>query len=93
MIKFNDRFEFEQDAYQWILHEWYDGEDKDGNPKRQKRTTYHYNLVQMCNRIIDRSTGGCESIHELKKMFKECSLRTRDEMIENGVCNERNTEC
>jgi hypothetical protein len=58
MIRFfNDRFEFERDKYQWILHEYYEGKDKDGNPKVQRRTTFHGKLEQVIDNIVDRSCG------------------------------------
>ena len=40
MIKVNDDFEIRTDPYNWILDEWFDGQDKEGKPKRQKRTTW-----------------------------------------------------
>jgi len=69
MIKFNDKFSFEKDQYCWHLHEYYMGKDKDKNPKRQKKTTYHATLEQVCNTIIDRSCGDCGSLGEIKELL------------------------
>ncbi len=71
MIKFNDRFEFERDKYCWHLHDWRDGVDKDGAPKRQKDTTYHPTIQQICRTIMDRSLGGCESLTEMISLLDD----------------------
>ena len=70
MIKINDRFSIERDQYNWLLHEWRDGQDKDGNPKKQKSTTYHATIQQVFNAVLDRSAGRCESIEELRDLLK-----------------------
>jgi len=58
MIKVNPRFEFERDTYGWKLHDWSDGVNpKTREPTRTKRTTYHPNLEQVCNAVIDREAG------------------------------------
>ena len=69
MIKLNDRFSFEQDPYQWLLHEVVAGKDKAGNPKPKTKTTYHKNLKQVAAEIIDRTSGDCSSMDELIANF------------------------
>lgn len=69
MIKINEDFEFERDNHGWQLHQWRDGKSKDGSPKRQKKTTYHSNIDQVCAAFIDRSAGDCSSIEELRGML------------------------
>tara|TARA_R110000765_G_scaffold415652_1_gene516904 strand:- start:37 stop:306 length:270 start_codon:yes stop_codon:yes gene_type:complete len=69
MIKFNDDFSFERDQYCWHLIESFDGKDKDGNDKRQHRTTYHASIVQICGVIIDRSCGKCQSLEEVLSLL------------------------
>ncbi len=71
MIKISEDFECEEDRYQWILHEWYDGKDKDGKPVRQRRTTYPGSLYQCINAVISKKAGKCESLEELKTMLKK----------------------
>jgi len=73
MIKFNNDFEFERDKYQWILHHWVDGKDKDGNPKRSRRTTYHGTLSQLCDVIMERTCGRCESLAEIVTLLNHAS--------------------
>lgn len=64
MITINDRFEFERGDQCWNLHEWRDGVNpKTKEPTRNKTTTYHSKLEQICNAVIDRSAGGMDSIH------------------------------
>ncbi len=74
MIKFNDKFEFEKDQYCWHLHEFYIGKDKNKNPKRQRKTTFHATLEQVCNAIIDRSCGECCCLEDLKRMLKNTQI-------------------
>ena len=69
MIKLSERFSFEQDPYQWLLHETVAGKDKDGNPKPRRKTTYHKNLKQIAGEIIDRTSGDCSSMDELIANF------------------------
>lgn len=72
MIKLSDDFECENDERhgQWILHEHYDGTDKDGKPKRQSRTLYYGSFYQICNVIIDRKVAKCESLEEIQSMLR-----------------------
>ena len=60
MIKISEDFECEEETYQWVLHQWVDGKDKDDNPKRQKRTTYHSSLSQICDVVVNRQAGMCD---------------------------------
>jgi hypothetical protein len=69
-IKFNDRFSFFRDSYCWNLQETYTGTDKSGKPKPQTKVTYHPNLWQVCQVIIDRSVGDCESLEEIKELLQ-----------------------
>jgi hypothetical protein len=71
MIKFNEQFSFEKDRYSWQLHEWKDGKDKNDKPIRSKKTTYHTTLTQVCDVIVDRSCGACESLDEIKNLIKD----------------------
>jgi len=69
-MKIDDRFEVERDTYCWMLHDWRDGKDRDGNPKRMKRTTYHRDLVQVSEVILDRTAGECRALSELPTLLK-----------------------
>lgn len=69
MIKVNDRFSFERDQYCWHLHEFRDGTDKKGNPKKSKKTSYYANLSQISKAIIDRTAGGFNSLEEIKELL------------------------
>jgi len=81
MIKVNDRFEFEKDTYGWKLHDWSDGVNpKTKEPTRTKRTTYHPNVIQVCNAVIDREAGG-EGISDLDYVLMAIT-NARDELLE-----------
>jgi len=80
MIKLNERFSFEQDKYQWLLHEVFDGKDRDGNYKARTGTTYHPNLKQVAAKIIDRTSGDCNSMEELIAGFDNAVLSMTAEL-------------
>lgn len=69
-MKIDETFEVERDTYCWMLHEWRDGKDRNGNPKRTKRTTYHRDLVQVSDVILDRTAGECTVLSELPALLK-----------------------
>lgn len=74
MIEFCDgAFTAERDKYQWVLTEWYDGKDKDGNHKRQSRETYYANLHQVCGVIIDKMAGHSESVEDLRELLENAT--------------------
>lgn len=70
MIKINEQFSLNSDMHCWHLHESYEGVDKNGNIKMHKRITYHPNLKQVTNAIIEKSVKRCESIEEIKELLK-----------------------
>jgi hypothetical protein len=86
IIEVNERFNFEKDTHGWMLHDWKMGQDKAGNPKRHKRTTYHANLKQICKTIIDRSCGECLSMKEIAGLLAnaETILTRRVEELQRG---------
>ena len=67
MIKINEKFSLEKDAYGWKLHEFRNGKDKDGNQKVKSSVTFHANINQVCNRLVDRTLGECETILEFER--------------------------
>ena len=70
MIKYNDRFEFEKDKYQWILTEFVDSKDrKTGETKKKAEKSFHGTLRQVMSAICDREAGECESLSELRLML------------------------
>lgn len=70
-MKIDERFEVERDTYCWMLHDWRDGKGKDGNPKRTKRTTYHRDLLQVHEVILNRTAGECQVLADLPRLLKE----------------------
>lgn len=69
MIVLNRNFSFEKDTYGWQLHQWRDGVNKSNEPTRYKTTTYHANLEQVIDAIINWSAGRCNTVDELKTLL------------------------
>jgi len=92
MIKVNDRFEFEKDTYGWKLHDWSDGVNpKTKEPTRTKRTTYHPNVIQVCNAVIDREAG--KEIAADLNMVKMFITNARGELLEAiNTLSQENTD-
>lgn len=63
------KYEYEADTFGWRLHEWRDTTDKEGEPKRTKRTTYHGNLLQVFDTILDRECGNCTDVEVLRALL------------------------
>ena len=63
-----------RDPYCWVLHDHYMGEDKQGNPKRQLRITYHANFEQIAYTILNRMAGDCETLEEMITLYKSAEL-------------------
>ena len=60
-MKIGPDFEITRDKYQWIVTHWEPGKDRDGNPKRQPRQSYHATLLQACQRVLDALSGEAAS--------------------------------
>lgn len=58
-MKISEDYEVSRDKYQWILTEWYDGKNKDGDLKRKSRQTYHGSLRQVASQIVDSVDIDC----------------------------------
>lgn len=56
-MKIGPDYEITTDPYNWIVTEWVAGTDKDGNPKRQAKRSYHASLHQACERVLGRIAG------------------------------------
>jgi hypothetical protein len=71
MIKINERFSMRRDNLQWIVTETYDGFDrKTKEPKKQTHDTFHANLKQVCDFVLDKMAGDCKDMQELKELFE-----------------------
>lgn len=69
-MKIDDRFELERDTYCWMLHDWRDGKTREGKPTRTKRTTYHRDLIQVHETILNRTAGECTALAEIVAAMK-----------------------
>jgi hypothetical protein len=70
LIVLNEDYSFERDEYCWHLHSWYTGKDAaTGKPKRHKKTTYHTNLHQVAQAIIERESKFAKDMKELIALY------------------------
>ena len=67
MIKINDDFSFEWDVYSWKLIEMVDGVDKNKNPKKQERYTWHPSILTLCHYVLNRSLVDSVSLEDIKE--------------------------
>jgi len=75
MIKYNDRFEFERDKWQWILTENVIGQDKNGNDKLKQKKSFYGTLRQVMNAICDKQAGECGSVAEIIELLSDKESR------------------
>ena len=71
MVKFNDRFSAERDSYGWTLTEKKAGKNKDGEHVIRENETYYTSFEGVCNAVIDRAIGVCESLPEVLAALKD----------------------
>ncbi|MCK5307013.1 MAG: hypothetical protein KAJ73_00240 [Zetaproteobacteria bacterium] len=58
----------------WRLHWLKQGKEADsGKPKAQMATTFHANIVQISNAVLDRLGGDCTTVEEILKLYGEAS--------------------
>lgn len=73
MLKISDKFSAERDVHGWKLYQKIDAKDKHGNPKDRIHTTYHPNMMRVCDAVVDREAGLCSDLSELKTMLSTTS--------------------
>lgn len=75
MIKINSNFTINKDSHQWILTEIrtqiMEKGKYTGQEKEVIRETYHSTIDQIANTIIERSDRDCESLEELKELYRD----------------------
>ena len=71
MIKINDRFSIDSDSLNWILIEYSDGKDKDGNETITNKKTYHADIKQIAYNILNKSTRDCDSLIDIIDIFDD----------------------
>ena len=55
----SESYSISRDRVQWILTEHYKGKDKDKNEVIRTRNTYHSNLKQIANYLVDSNEAHC----------------------------------
>lgn len=73
MINLTEDFTCIRDANGWQLNSYYNGLDKDKNPKRSFNKSYYANLEQVLKAVIDIEAGKCESIEGLLALLREAN--------------------
>lgn len=68
MIKINKQFSIEKDPQCWNLHETKEG-------KMVTKTTYHGNIPQVAETILERVGGNCQSVEDLKDLYENAVER------------------
>jgi hypothetical protein len=71
MINLKKDFECMRDANGWQLNHYYNGFDKNKNPKRSFNKSYYANFGQVIRAVIDIEAGKCESMEELLSLLKK----------------------
>lgn len=70
IIIINDDYEMEKDNYQWILYKIKEGVHKDtGEPTKSRKASYHGNLTQVADYILDANCGECETLEEIRDLL------------------------
>jgi len=65
-----DNFEVTYTGRGWTLREKYQSKNKDGETVEKFDDTYHASLSQVCDSIIEKKSGLCESLSELQDMLR-----------------------
>lgn len=73
MINLKKDFECIRDANGWQLNSYYNGFDKNKNPKRSFNKSYYANFGQVIRAVIDIEAGKCESMEELLSLLKKAN--------------------
>lgn len=78
-MRVNDDFEFERDGTSWTLKQYGDRTNRETQQVTRGviRTTYHANLSQVCDAIIDRSAGTADTlsgiVSAIERAGRECA--------------------
>ncbi len=79
MIRISDDFSAAARApYGWELYQYKDKIDPQGNPGRKQVTTYHADLGQVLDAVIERSAGACADAQELRDLLTNARTIVRD---------------
>lgn len=82
MITINDNFHITTDRYNWIVNE--KKGYKAGASEPRFKQTFHGNLHQAIDHIIDTQAKDCESLEEVKEMLKRTVNQIEMKLTEKG---------
>ena len=82
-IKISNRFSIEKDPHCWVLYE----KKKSKNRKTNKeaivtKSTYHGNIKQIIEVILDREAEDCKSLEEIIDLFENAVERLTEAIQE-----------
>lgn len=85
--KISENYSLSKDRVQWILAEHYNAKDKDGNDVIKTRDTYHSNLQQVANHMVDNNEHHCldsyiEKADQIKNDIAACISVVEKEVAE-----------
>lgn len=95
MITLDNEFAISPNSHGgWELHRSIQTTDKQGNPKASVKTTFHANLEQVFDHVLEMRAGACQSVQELKTlltgtqqwlvdMVSEVNYKAREALLEN----------
>ena len=79
MIKLDENYTIDSDAYNWILRyeRTYLGKDKEGKPKEQTaiEESYHASFKQCILKYIDEASKECDSLNAILDKLSEIEIK------------------
>ena len=80
------RYEIGRDSHNLILIEWVNGKDKDGNFKRQKKTSFYPTMRSILLEISEREMKRCNTIDSLICKIDELQAVIASTNFEGSKC-------
>ena len=84
-IKINESWSISGDNYNWTVHNWYDGKDKNKQHKRQCKDSYYNNLAHALKVISEKSLLGCKSADDILTRLESLDNDIRESLAVNGI--------
>lgn len=77
-MKLCNDFSLTKDRFQWILEEFFDSKDKNGNQKRGSRKSFHANLNQVSGKMLNSCS--CNNLDEYIARAEDIQSQMQDLM-------------
>lgn len=66
----NNRYQARRDNHGWRMTSYAESTDKDGAFRWKTTETYHANIRQVVEAVIDREAGHCADVEQLKQLLQ-----------------------